>query len=69
MKELSSKIKANNHTIKPTSDSIQIHITNVSINSPNFPIQNRGNFQITKNIINHEIIPTVTIFNKFLKNH
>ena len=69
MNELSSKMKANNAIIKPTSDSMAIHITIVIKNSTKFPIQNRGNFHKTKKITNHEPIPTVITFNRFLKNH
>jgi hypothetical protein len=67
--ELSSKMNANNAIIKPTSDSIAIPITIVIKNRAKFPIQNRGNFHRIKNIINHEPIPTVITFNRFLKNH
>ena len=67
--ELSSKMKANKAIIKPTRDSIQIHINIVIKNKQNFQIQNRGNAHKTKNITIQEPIATVIIFNKFLKNH
>ena len=51
MNELSSKMNANSAIIKPTSDSMAIHITIVIKNSTKFPIQDRGNFHKTKKII------------------
>ena len=62
-------MNANSAIIKPTKDSIQIHISIVIKNKQNFQTQNRGNLHKTKNIIAHDIIQTDNIFNKFLKNH
>ena len=69
MNELSSNIKANNAIIKDTNESIQIQISIVNRNNTNSHIPNRGNFHNIKKITDHDIIQTVVIFNKFLKNH
>ena len=62
-------MNANSAIIKDTNESIQIQISIVNKNNTNAHTPNRGNFHNIRKITAHDITQTITIFNRFLKNH